>query len=155
MSTMRKFRKILIALLLLFFLVLTVRRMTSATPVLGHRDGQLAPLPDSPNCVSTQTDQESKRMDPLPWAGDAERTLRLLAEISEAAGGDVTEQSEVYLRLEFRTRIMGYVDDVEWLLDDDQVHFRSSSRVGYWDMGVNRRRMQKLSQRYLAARDGG
>lgn len=149
MSTKRKVAKVAIAALLLLLLIFIIRRMSSPAPELGHRDGQLTPLPDSPNCVSTQTDQAGKRMDPLPWAGDAESTLDKLEEVSKRAGGTVTERSDEYLRVEFRTRLMQYVDDVEWLIVGDRVHFRSASRVGHWDLGVNRRRMSKLSQHYL------
>jgi uncharacterized protein (DUF1499 family) len=44
---------------------------------------------------------------------------------------------------------MGYTDDVEWLVTEGELHFRSASRVGYWDLGVNRRRLTKLSKQYL------
>ena len=142
-------RKIAILVAIAFLILVVVRRMTPSAPILGHKSGVLQPLPDSPNCVSSQTDQASKQLPTLPWTGDVSDTLDRLAELSEQAGGVVTERTDVYLRVEFRTRLMGYTDDVEWLVVDQQVHFRSASRVGYWDLGVNRRRMQKLSQLYL------
>ena len=67
-----------------------------------------------------------------------------------AGPADVVERSDDYLRLEFRTRLLRYVDDVEFLAVDDLVHFRSGSRVGYYDFGVNRRRMNKIAHRYAA-----
>jgi uncharacterized protein (DUF1499 family) len=41
---------------------------------------------------------------------------------------------------------MRFVDDVEFLFDDTnkKIHVRSASRVGYSDMGVNRKRVEEL-----------
>jgi uncharacterized protein (DUF1499 family) len=47
--------------------------------------------------------------------------------------------------VEFRTSL-GFVDDVEFYVDGSQkvIHLRSASRVGYWDLGVNRKRMESI-----------
>ena len=66
---------------------------------------------------------------------------------------------ERYVHAEFTTRLMRYVDDVEFLIldgADDEIALRSASRVGYGDMGANRARVERirsvLSQRgYVAA----
>jgi uncharacterized protein (DUF1499 family) len=54
--------------------------------------------------------------------------------------------------VEFRSALFRFVDDVEFVLDDSArvIHFRSASRAGYYDFGVNRRRMQEISDRYLS-----
>ena len=53
------------------------------------------------------------------------------------------------LRAEFRTRL-GFVDDLEFLVDEDRgvVQVRSASRTGYWDLGVNRKRVEALRKAY-------
>jgi uncharacterized protein (DUF1499 family) len=53
-----------------------------------------------------------------------------------------------YLHVEFQTAFFRFVDDVEFLIDTEEqvIHFRSASRVGYSDMGVNRRRMERIRQ---------
>jgi uncharacterized protein (DUF1499 family) len=45
---------------------------------------------------------------------------------------------------------MKYNDDVEFWLDSDakQVHFRSASRAGYSDMGLNRTRYEAIAELY-------
>jgi uncharacterized protein (DUF1499 family) len=50
-----------------------------------------------------------------------------------------------YLHVEFRT-FLGFVDDGEFYIDETQkiIHLRSASRVGYWDLGANRRRMESI-----------
>jgi uncharacterized protein (DUF1499 family) len=58
----------------------------------------------------------------------------------------LVEEDESYLRYEFTSLLFRFVDDVEFLLDDDAktIHFRSASRTGYGDFGVNRRRMEDI-----------
>jgi uncharacterized protein (DUF1499 family) len=55
-----------------------------------------------------------------------------------------------YLRAEFTTFIFRFVDDVEFLWDENEkvLHIRSASRCGYFDLGVNRRRMEKLRREF-------
>ena len=53
---------------------------------------------------------------------------------------------EAYLHYEFTSLLLRFVDDVEFLFDEatKTVHFRSASRTGYSDLGVNRRRMEQM-----------
>lgn len=57
-----------------------------------------------------------------------------------------------YLRAEARSRVLRFVDDVEVVVDSSAklVRFRSASRVGRDDLGVNRARMERFSQRFRA-----
>ena len=56
------------------------------------------------------------------------------------------QEDATYLRYEFTSLLLRFVDDVEFLFDDSTktVHFRSASRTGYSDLGVNRRRMERI-----------
>ena len=56
------------------------------------------------------------------------------------------QEDEAYLHFEFTSLIMRFVDDVEFLFDDEAktMHFRSASRTGYSDLGVNRKRMEEI-----------
>ena len=59
-------------------------------------------------------------------------------------------QTDEYIHVEFRSRLFGFVDDVEFLFDDQEavIHFCSASRSGYSDMGVNRKRMNAIGEAY-------
>lgn len=108
-------------------------------------DGRLAPCPDSPNCVSSFSDGERHAIEPLQADLGAIRSL-----IGELDNADVVESDgENYLRAEFTTRIIGFVDDVEFLYRPEEgvTHVRSASRVGYSDLGANRQRIERLRQR--------
>jgi uncharacterized protein (DUF1499 family) len=117
-------------------------------PELGVRDGRLAACPTSPNCVSSQAADDRHRIVPLAFRGDPDAAwARLGAILSARDDTRVLESQADYLRVEFRTRI-GFVDDAEFALDRDArvIHARSASRVGYSDLGKNRRRIEEIRE---------
>ncbi len=122
-----------------------------ASGVIG---GRLAPCPASPNCVASSEDAGGGRaMEPLRYQGGmAEGKRRLLAVLGGMPGAAVVADDGAYLRAEFRSRAFGFVDDVEFLIDDDagRIDFRSASRVGYSDFGANRARMTEIARRFAA-----
>lgn len=120
----------------------------------GGAAGIMKPCPSSPNCVSTQATVPGQQMAPLPYRGDRERSRQLILSIVGAMPRTtIVSQTDAYIHVEFRSRIFGFVDDVEFLFDDDEavIHFRSASRSGYSDMGVNRKRMEGVSEAYRGA----
>jgi uncharacterized protein (DUF1499 family) len=64
-------------------------------------------------------------------------------------GVSIAVSTDTYLRVELTTTILRFVDDLELLVDPDEqvIHVRSASRVGKWDLGVNRRRVESLRRR--------
>jgi uncharacterized protein (DUF1499 family) len=124
----------------------------SVPPVcLGLRGGRLAACPDRNNCVSTYSQRPQQAMVPIPLDRSADEALRELESVLRSLPRSriVTVDRE-YLQAEFRSLVFGFVDDVEFLIDESQgqIHFRSASRIGASDLGVNRRRMQEIRRRY-------
>lgn len=104
--------------------------------------GQLDKCPDSPNCVSSESDTPyDKRVDPLPLS-----TWEALPSALEEMGGTVTVQEEFYIAAEFSSAIFGFVDDVEFRFTESNVQVRSASRVGHSDAGVNAARVAELRE---------
>ena len=117
---------------------------------IGLQDGKLAPCPSSPNCVSTQSGDPQHRIDALSFRGSRAQTMKaILTVVEKMQRTTIITQREDYLHVEYRTK-MGFVDDVEFYLDESiqTVHFRSASRIGYSDLGVNRKRMEKFTALY-------
>jgi len=111
-------------------------------------DPQLKPCPESPNCVSTQTQQKSKQMDPIPFALDLKEAIKIIKGVVESLSNTHLEkESPNYLHYTFKSKIFRFIDDVEFLIDGEQklIHFRSASRTGYSDMGVNKKRMTEIT----------
>ncbi|MBA2174634.1 DUF1499 domain-containing protein [Halobacillus locisalis] len=129
-----------------------------SNPHIGVKDGRLAACPQSPNCVSTQAEDESKQMSPLPFHGGLNETKKLVKElIHQMDRTSLEDDSENYLHVIVTSKILKFKDDVEFYFDEtgQVVHFRSASRTGYSDFGVNRKRMESFSESYDRARAKG
>ena len=115
------------------------------------RDGRLRPCPATPNCVSTQATDAPHRMPPIPFTGPpAEAMARLVRVVEGMPRARIVARERDYLRAEYRSLVFRFVDDVEFVVDSAAgvIHFRSASRVGRGDLGVNRRRMQEVTRRF-------
>jgi len=116
---------------------------------VGEGYGNLAPCPETPNCVSTQASNEKKRMLPLTYNGSMQDAMmNLVRVINSLPRTEIIAQTSDYLYVEFRSFFWRFVDDVEFSFDHDEktIQFRSASRLGRNDFGVNRRRMRKISE---------
>ena len=121
---------------------------------LGVRDGKLKPPSITENSVSSQValypDHPQRKyadIAPLPLKGDGPATLAKIKAIVESMDGAKVVKSEPgYLYAQFTTRLMKYVDDVEFWFDPaaNAIQLRSASRVGRGDMGVNRKRIEAV-----------
>jgi uncharacterized protein (DUF1499 family) len=112
----------------------------------------LAPCPSSPNCVSTQAQDEGHAIAPVRYRKPRAEAKEVLKEVIRSLPrAKLVEEDESYLRYEFTSLLLRFVDDVEFAFDDEakMMHFRSASRTGYGDLGVNRARMERI--RALAA----
>jgi uncharacterized protein (DUF1499 family) len=112
----------------------------------------LAPCPTSPNCVSTLAPLEDSRHAIRPYIYSKSRSevkAALKAVIAALPRTKLIEDEDSYLHYEFTSLLLRFVDDVEFLFDEEAktIHFRSASRVGYGDFGVNRQRMEDIRSR--------
>lgn len=115
-------------------------------------DGPLAPCPASPNCVSSLMVGDM-HVDPLTYSDEADAARRRL--LSVLAGMErvtLVGRGERNVRVEVRSAIFGFVDDVEFRFDPPgQIQVRSASRTGYYDFGVNRRRVEAIRDAFAAS----
>lgn len=122
---------------------------------LGVKDGRLATCGERLNCVSSQAvpSDEVRYVAPIPFKGRAAdaiaATRRAVASLER---GRVVREDANYLHAEFRSKLMGYVDDVEFTFDEKAgvLHVRSASRLGRRDFGVNRKRVEALRTRLVS-----
>jgi uncharacterized protein (DUF1499 family) len=108
---------------------------------------QLVSCPSSPNCVSTQAQDEGHAIGPFLYRKSRAEAKEALKEIVRSLPRTkLVEEDESYLHYEFTSLLLRFVDDVEFLFDDESktIHFRSASRTGYGDLGVNRKRMEQV-----------
>jgi uncharacterized protein (DUF1499 family) len=118
---------------------------------LGVTNGRLAPTSPKPNNVSSQADpaDAAHYVPPLTFRGDSKAALKKLRSVIEAMPRtQVVDSRGDYLYVEFSTPLMGYVDDVEFYNDGKVIHVRSASRLGYSDLGVNRKRVEAIRKAF-------
>lgn len=92
-------------------------------------------------------------MDPIPYAGTPEEArARLLAVLRSWPRTRIVREEPGAVTVECRSRLFRFVDDVDFRFDDEAglIHFRSASRLGRRDFGVNRQRMEEMRRRYEA-----
>lgn len=130
-----------------------------AVPDLGlGADGRLGACPASPNCVCSESGGEEGSFIPsleIPEGVTPEEAFEALADVV-GARAKVTERTDGYLRAVFTTRLLRFRDDFEARLDaaEGRIHVRSASRLGYSDLGANRKRVEGLRAAWGAALEG-
>lgn len=116
---------------------------------LGVSNGRLAPCKHTPNCVSSQADPGDAvhYVTPIVHRGGSGAALAALrAAIEAMPRARIVREAPGYLHAEFRSRLMRFVDDVEFAIDATVgvIHVRSASRAGRYDFGVNRARVEAI-----------
>lgn len=117
----------------------------------GVTDGMLAACPGPPNCVSSAVPGVSHHVEPIAMEDDPDTAMtRLVRAVETMPRSRVERQEGYYLHATFRTALWRFVDDLECLVvpGESVIHVRSTSRVGYSDLGVNRRRIEQLRRAY-------
>lgn len=149
-----------IALLLVFAVLLGTKIALTGEPQLlagtrpnnlGVRAGQLAPCPSTPNCVSSQSQDAVHRIAPFTYNSSPQAAMADLKTVLQSfRRTKAIAQTENYIYAEFTIPVVGFVDDVEFFLDESAkvIHVRSASRLGESDLGVNRRRIENLREKF-------
>ena len=131
-------------LIIIYFAILGVISRSGAAPGLVNE--RLSLCGKKPNSVCSENDPDTEHyVAPIPANG---RGLAQLAAVIESMGGTVTVQGQSYLASEFSSGLFGFVDDLELRLEQDAglIQVRSASRVGYSDLGANRKRVNRLRE---------
>ena len=89
---------------------------------------------------------ESAYVEPLSYTTTTEDAWAKIKRVIAETGGEVITEEADYLRVEYQTPLLRYIDDVEFRHDinNQQIQVRSASRVGQSDMGANRKRVEKI-----------
>jgi uncharacterized protein (DUF1499 family) len=118
---------------------------------LGVNNGKLAKMPNKPNAVSSQTDEKDKKVEALEFRENLNTSKgKVISAIESYGDAKIIKNENNYIYAVFTTGKMKYHDDVEFYFDENEkrIHFRSASRIGYSDMGLNRERYNKLKEVY-------
>ena len=119
---------------------------------LGVKDGRLPRCKRTPNCVSSQTDPSDAEhyIASIAFKGTALEAMTAVRKaVDSMSRATVVRHEGNYLYAEFRSKLMRFVDDVEFTFDQKtgEIHVRSASRLGRRDFGVNRARVEAIRSR--------
>lgn len=135
--------------------LLVLRLLAKEPKNLGVVDGRLLACPASPNCVSSQAEDEAHYLAPIPFSSSTPEAMdRIAGVIRSMPGTEIVAQTADYLYARFTTGgIPRWTDDVEFHAPPGEsvIHFRSSSRVGYSDWGKNRKRMEAIKAAFMGS----
>ena len=117
--------------------------------------GQFAVCPETPNCVSTKNINTKNYISPIYYKGSLDSAKRfLLLAIKPIKSVSIKKELEQFIHIEVTSKIFGFVDDVEFYLNEPgTIHFRSASRLGYSDLGVNRERMETIRNTFQSLKE--
>ena len=135
------------ALLLLSLLLLSTGCSTSETKMIPKFDGQLAPCPTSPNCVSSLASDEAHYVEPFVLTGTStDCWAAIVSTVKALPRTQIMTETPDYLHAEVRSRLFRFVDHFELAVASDKhrIDIRSASVTGHSDMGVNRERVEML-----------
>jgi uncharacterized protein (DUF1499 family) len=110
-------------------------------------EGKLRPCPDSPNCVCSEHSRTAHFVEPLEFSDDTEEAwARLIDIVKQQPRTTVIIETADYIEVRVKTRFFRFQDVLEFRLARaaNQIHVRSASKVGYSDLGTNRRRIETL-----------
>ncbi len=148
-------KNILIALLILLLVLFIAGRIYSVSGrnitslpegfSFGLNQGRLAPCKESPNCICTD-EKDSHYLEPFPITDSSWKELPSF--LKTLKGCSIVERRTDYIRMECRSSVFGFIDDVELYFDTQMglLRYRSAARLGYSDFGVNRKRIEKIKK---------
>lgn len=103
--------------------------------------------PDSPNCVSSLVESKTHHLEALPFVKPAE-IKEIILKFPRVKLETETDESFHFI---FTSLIFRFKDDLWLYFDRDQnrIDFKSASRVGHSDLGVNKKRVEKIRKEIL------
>jgi len=112
---------------------------------IGVQNQKLSPCSWTPNCVNSNATKEPYKIKPLPCI--SEDCLSLIEEfLLNNYKTKVVKKTSTYLYVVVTSPILHFKDDLEFLIEPGKhsISVRSSSRVGYSDFNVNRKRIESI-----------
>jgi uncharacterized protein (DUF1499 family) len=137
---------------------------TTPAPASFGRGEPLSACPtNKPNCVSSLNSQPEFQGAPFNFSGGADTAMtKLKAAIATEPRVEIVFADATRLDVTFKTALFGFRDDASFAIHltpvletekqtQGRIDFHSKSRVGYSDLGVNRKRIERIRAAFAAA----
>jgi uncharacterized protein (DUF1499 family) len=131
--------------------ILIAMRFVPTPASIGLKDGRLSACPETPNCVSTRESNAAFQIEPIPFGQDEAAVQAIIVDLlRQEPRTEIVSNQPGYIHAIARSAGFGFPDDIEFAISAGTIHFRSASRVGQGDLGVNRTRMERLRSAIIA-----
>ncbi len=130
---------------ILFYIIFMT--LSSANQADSGSKKLLTPCRDTPNCVSSQTQDPKQFIAPFKIKGSTTEAWQALKDIlNQHSRMTITHETPTNIHVEVTSLVLHFVDDIDFILDAENktIHIRSSSRVGHSEFGVNHKRIEAL-----------
>lgn len=150
---------VFIALPVMLILIGQLGLLSGTRPTdLGLKNGLLkAPIKDYWNVISSHAEKQPHTdyhvIAPIKFSGSGKEAFAKLEAIVRAMdGATIVTKQDTYIYAEFQTKILKFIDDVEFVLDEPAgvIQIRSASRLGRKDLGANRTRLEAIRSKFNA-----
>jgi uncharacterized protein (DUF1499 family) len=150
---------VFIALPAVLILIGQIGLLSGTRPTdLGLRDNLLKPpIIDYWNVVSSHAEKQPHTdyhvISPIKYSGSGKEAFaKLIAIVRAMDGATLVTTQDTYLYAEFQTKVLKFIDDVEFVLDEPSgvIQMRSASRLGRKDLGANRKRLEAIRSKFNA-----
>ena len=135
-----------------YLLLVAMLMAISSCSITQQVDPTDMKCPDSPKCVSSEERNTGQFIEPFSFRDQPDQAMtRLKTAVLSEANTVITSEQPTSLYAEVRSQIFGFVDDLKFVLLPDQgtIQVRSSARTGYSDLGVNRRRIERIREVFI------
>jgi len=136
----------LIIFIIIYFIYLGMKSH-SGSPA-GLIKQKLSPCPDTPNCINSEFRTDTTHyIDAMSYQEkSAGEVILAIEKVIQKTGGEITTINEKYVAAVYKSKLFRFIDDLEIRLDDTDklIHFRSASRVGRSDFGINIERINLI-----------
>ncbi|MGE4518694.1 MAG: DUF1499 domain-containing protein [Desulfobacteraceae bacterium] len=107
--------------------------------------------PKSPNCVSSLENEESKKVEPIKFDSDPGKALGQIEKIlMEMKRCKIILKTDTKIHAVCTSLVFRFRDDLYFEADSEKkiINIKSASRTGYFDFGVNRKRAEKIIEKF-------
>ncbi len=148
-----------VVLILVAFAALGWWSAHGAASRAGMHNERLNACGAAPNCVCSESQNgadPAHAVAPLALPdGEPAAQWQTVRSVVTSMGGLIIDERDAYLHATMTSPMFRFVDDLELRREGTVIHLRSASRVGYSDLGANRKRVEDLKRRVREALDAG
>lgn len=114
----------------------------------GSGKTMLQDCPNKPNCVSSQAKDSKHYIEPISIDNKHQDIKKSLITVIHKFEGKILENNENFLKVVFYSKFFGFEDIADFEIERDKkiINIRSAAETGWYDFGVNRKRMEKIRE---------